>query len=239
MTDVYGFGETEARRIAEATQRVLGHRHEDGFDVHAAAHLPLGSIVVDIIEDGVAGAKVDAKQIRLEDETFIRNVTVRIPGAVTASAEEPVRAVAIPIGKTGFVAVLAGESSGSGSSSCGSCCDSVDTGDMLHPHLPSGSDETTRTWSVAAGCGDAIAPISIPNTGGTGRTVWSGGLPEVDYDSSDHKFRYTIPQGNLTVFNNAGADVTSDGGVTRSGSVVMDWSTTPPQISVTLDSTIS
>ena len=82
--------------------------------------------------------------------------------------------------------------SGGGGGGCDACCTSVPTGNMLHPDLASGFNETTRDWIAQSACGGAIDSVTIPNASGSLRLVWSGGTPTLTYEDTDDTYVYEI-----------------------------------------------
>ena len=109
---------------------------------------------------------------------------------------------------------------GGGSGSCSSCCTSVPTGNMLHPDLASGFNETTRDWIAQSACGDAIASVTIPNASGSLRLVWAGGSPTLTYEDTDDTFVYEIT-GECTILEPDGTDVT--GSTSFEAFITMDF----------------
>ena len=111
-------------------------------------------------------------------------------------------------------------SGGGGASSCNSCCTSVQTGNLLHPDLASGFNETTRDWIAQSACGDAIASVTIPNASGSLRLVWPGGTPTLTYEDTDDTFVYEITD-DCTILDASGTDVT--GSTSFEAFITMDF----------------
>jgi hypothetical protein len=109
---------------------------------------------------------------------------------------------------------------GGGASSCNSCCTSVQTGNMLHPDLASGFNETTRDWIAQSACGDAIASVTIPNASGSLRLVWPGGTPTLTYEDTDDTFVFEITD-DCTILEPDGTDVT--GSTSFEAFITMDF----------------
>lgn len=111
---------------------------------------------------------------------------------------------------------------GGGSGSCSACCTSVRTGNMLHPDLPTGYDETTRDWSFTSSCGGAIEAIEIPNAAGSLRLVWAGGMPTGTYEDTDDTFTVDI-SADCTILDATDTDVT--GSTSFTATITMDFVT--------------
>jgi hypothetical protein len=111
--------------------------------------------------------------------------------------------------------------SGSGGG-CNSCCTSIRTGNMIHPDLTAGYDETTRDWTFNSLCGDGIDPIEIPNAAGTLTLIWSGGTPTATYESTGDTFTVDISD-DCTIVDVDGIDVT--GSTSFTATFTMDFAT--------------
>jgi hypothetical protein len=112
---------------------------------------------------------------------------------------------------------------GAATGSCSACCISVASGNMLHPDLTAGYDETTREWTLIASCGGDLEPISIPSDDGTLLLTWPGGSPVLTYEGVGDTFTLNIAAA-CTITNAAGTDVT--GSTSYTASITMDWATT-------------
>jgi hypothetical protein len=109
---------------------------------------------------------------------------------------------------------------GGGGGACDSCCTSVAVGNMLHPDLTTGFDETTSDWVAQSRCGTAIDPITIPNATALLRLVWSGGTPTLTYEDTGDTFVYEIT-GDCTILDVDDVDVT--GSTSFEAFITMDF----------------
>lgn len=136
----------------------------------------------------------------VEDEDFEITVTNRSTGF--SGVVDDYMWVVQPYGIAEFIPLVS-----SGGGGCSSCCSSVRTGNLLHPDLPTGYDETTRDWSFASACGDAIGEIEIPNTDGSLTLVWAGGIPIASFEDVGNTFVSDI-SADCTILDVYGVDVT-------------------------------
>ena len=121
-------------------------------------------------------------------------------------------------------------SSGSSGNSC--CCNSVTSGDLIHPDLPTDKDETTRVWTGST-CAGSVREMKIPNTAGTAVIVVPAHTPSVEYENTGDTFEEDISS-SVTIEDNGGSDVT--GSATNIvADWVMDWSNDPPDLILTVD----
>jgi hypothetical protein len=120
----------------------------------------------------------------------------------------------------GWCVVASSGGSTTASGSCNSCCTSVQVGNMLHPDLTSGFDETTRDWIAQSACGGAIASVTIPNASGSLRLVWPGGTPTLTYEDTDDTFVFEITD-DCTILDVDGVDVT--GSTSFEAFITMDF----------------
>lgn len=212
---VFGFGESDARDIVAATRRMLGETVGDGFAAHESAHPPAGSIIVEVTETVAAGGLTQARQVRLESGEFLKRVAVRAAATVDGTAEIPIRAVAVPISNTGFVAVpigpIDGSGSGSGNDCC--CCESVAYPDTI---LPDGTG-TTRLREL---CRD-LQPISqIQQHGILTVTFPPKSQMRLAKDPMSDEFSWDIPLTAFSAIYDDNTDATGDL-IAPSGSVIL------------------
>ena len=113
------------------------------------------------------------------------------------------------------------------------CCSHVTSGDLFHPDLPAGKNETVNAWTLASKASDVLQEIRIPNTAGTAVCVWPGGKPIVNYEATGDTFTIDVTA-DMTVLDNGGADVTSTA-TNKAADWTMDWSTSPPKVELTMD----
>lgn len=178
--------------------------------------------IVELLADVAADdyTEQDAYIVKLEGNAWVRQRLVKVrkvgTGAITATSGEPFRAIASRIGNLGLCVVV----SSGGNGGCSTCCTSVRTGNLLHPDLPTGYDETTRDWSFASACGDAIGAIEIPNTDGSLILVWAGGIPVASYEDTGNTFVADIST-DCTILDIDGVDVT--GSTTFTATITMDF----------------
>lgn len=133
-----------------------------------------------------------------------------------------------------YIPLFASGGGGGGACDC-SCCSAATNTDLIHPQLPAGKDETVKRWTFPT-----EGSIMMPNTAGNAfMTLGASTGTTLVYDSADHTFKLDVAS-SVTVANSAGTDITPGGGlgVKATNLVaewVMDWSTSPPQIELTMD----
>jgi len=133
-----------------------------------------------------------------------------------------------------YIPLFASGGGGGGECDC-SCCSAATNTDLIHPQLPAGKDETVKRWTFTT-----EGSIMMPNTTGNAfMTLGASTGTTLVYDSGDHTFKLDVAS-SVTVENSAGTDITPGGGLgVRATNLVaewvMDWSTSPPQIELSMD----